>query len=258
MKIIGKELICTCIMALGLMLSGTTGTVYAEDASVLYEANAHEYVFSPGSDESPTDLFPNFKSVMPGDTLTQSIVVKNDSTKKVKARVYLRSLGGIEENEFLSQMNLEVVQVTDTELFDAPADQTAGLTDWTLLGTLMPGAEVNLNVNLQVPITMDNRFQEKVGKILWQFKVEEIPYSTGGGGVGGSSSSGGGGSSSGGPGAAEISDSDTPLATILPFDIPLALPQTGTLWWLVPILAIAGIVMFVGGTVKNRRKDEEE
>lgn len=251
-----KNLFCAFLMAAGITLAGAAISAHAEEASVTYEANANKYIFAPGTEYSLTDLFPNFKDVMPGDTLTQKITVKNDAASKVKARIYLRSLGGSEENKFLSQMNLNVVQDTATELFDAPTNQKDGLTEWTLLGTLKPGANVTLNVELQVPITMDNAFQNKVGKLQWEFKVEEIPYSSGGGGGGGSSS--GGGSTSGGPGAVVIQDSEVPTATILPFDIPLALPQTGTLWWLVPILAIAGIVMFFGGVLKSRKKNEGE
>lgn len=247
-----------CILLMLVMSISTAMAVFADDASVTYEADADKYVFVPGSDYSPTDLFPNFKNVMPGDTLTQKIVLKNKSSKKVKVNIYLRSLGGTEETEFLSQMNLHVVQDTETERFDAPSDQTAGLTEWTLLGTLKPDAEVTLNVELQVPITMDNRFQEKVGKLQWQFKVEEIPYSDSSSGGGGGGSHSGGGSTTGGPGVTEIADPEVPTTTILPFDIPLALPQTGTLWWLVPILALAGIMMFVVGFVKGRRNSEDE
>ncbi len=252
-----KNLFCAFIMAAGITFVGTAMHAYAEDASVTYETNAHEYIFVPGTEQSPTDLFPDFKNVMPGDTIIQKILVKNDLSSKKKARIYLKSLGGIEEKEFLSQMNLNVVQDTATELFDAASDQTAGLTDWSLLGTLKPGGEVILNVELQVPITMDNRFQEKVGSLQWVFKVEEIPYGSGGGG-GGSSSGPSGGSTTDGPGAIVIPDSEVPTATIMPFDIPLVLPQTGTLWWLVPILAIAGAGIFFGGMVKGRKKEKRK
>ena len=64
---------------------------------------------------------------------------------------------------------------SDKKLFDAPADQTAGLTDWVCLGTFRSGADVDLNVDLEVPITMGNDYQERIGALDWQFMAEEFP-----------------------------------------------------------------------------------
>ena len=50
--------------------------VYAANGKVTYNKNAGEFIFKPGSDHSLTDLFPNFKDVMPGVTLTKKITVK--------------------------------------------------------------------------------------------------------------------------------------------------------------------------------------
>ena len=152
---------------------------YAADSRVTYNGNAGQFIFEMGSEQSPTDLFADFKGVMPGDALTQKITVKNEADDKVKVKIYLRSLGAQEESaEFLSQLGLKVQKSEDNEMaymFDATADQTAGLTDWVCLGTLYSGGEVNLDVILNVPAEMDNEFQNKIGYLDWEFKVEELP-----------------------------------------------------------------------------------
>ena len=154
-------------------------TVSAAEGNVTYSGDAGDLIFAPGSEYSPTDLFPDLKDVMPGDTLTQKITVKNDASNQVKVKIYMRALGAHEDSvDFLSQLKLRVEKTEDNMMgymFDAYANETAQLTDWVCLGMLYSGGEVNLDVTLEVPVTLDNTFKEKVGYLDWEFRIIEYP-----------------------------------------------------------------------------------
>ena len=164
----------TLLMGVLVMVAMTAPCVSA--AGVTYVGGAEKFVFTPGTEQYPTDLFPGFKGVMPGDTLTEQIEIKNTTSSKYKIKVYMRSLGAQEDtDDFLSQLKLTVTPVGKTDIFEAPADETAQLTNWTHLGTLKSGGKITLDVTLEVPIDMDDDYQNKIGYIDWQFKIEEIP-----------------------------------------------------------------------------------
>lgn len=200
-------------------------SVCAADGKVTYKGNAEKFVFEQGSKYSPTDLFSNFKDVMPGDSITQKITVKNDASNKVKVKIYLRSLGAHEDSvEFLSQLGLTVKKSEDNKngyMFDALASETSQLTDWVCLGTLYSGGKVDLDVTLNVPEDLENMFQNNIGYLDWEFMAEELPI-----------------------------EADDPK-----------LPQTGdnsniNLWFLVLISSACGFIILI--VLKTRRNTEEQ
>lgn len=183
MRKIRKAVCFLTVLALALSAAATVSA-----SSVTYKGQAEKFVYQPGSEYSPTDLFAEFRGVMPGDSLVQDITVKNAVSDKVNVEIFIRALGASElsgdegtvvsreqSDEFLKEMTLTVTQKGKSELFDAPANQTAQLTDWVSLGTFKSGAEVDLQVLLDIPVTMGNDFKEKIGALQWQFKVIETP-----------------------------------------------------------------------------------
>ncbi len=168
----------------------------AADSSVIYDGDAQKFVFLPGSWFSnlftDTDLFDNFKNVMPGDTVTQKITLKNKGLGRGSVSIYLRAeahdetANPLSENvaasgetvatmsDFLSKLSM-VVRNGEDILFSASPDQLDGLKENVLLGTLSRGQTMELTVELQVPIELDNRYANRVGEVDWIFTVEEIP-----------------------------------------------------------------------------------
>ncbi len=146
------------------------------DGSVEYYGNASHFVFEKGSVYSPTDLFESFKGVMPGDTLTERITVRNKSPQN-KVGIYMRALGAKEGSEdFLEKLTLTVkASGNNGYLFSAPASERATLADWVYLGTFYGDTGVDLDVTLNVPTDLGNEYQNRIGYLDWEFYAVEYP-----------------------------------------------------------------------------------
>ena len=160
------------VILLALLLT-MVGTAALADAAVSYEGGAEKFVFLPGSAYSNSDLFENFKNVLPGDSLVQKITVRNDTNGKV--RLYMRAeMEGMQDREFLSQLKM-TVECRDQKIFDAAPSETAQLTNNTLLGTFNSRGSTELTVTLTVPADMGNEYMSRIGVVPWTFVAEEIP-----------------------------------------------------------------------------------
>lgn len=163
-----------------IMVLGTAAMSYAAvdtpadttASTVTYQGGAEKFVFLPGSDKSPDDLFTNFKGVMPGDVLTQDIRISNSKDLAVKLYMRVETIDPQYER-FLSQLDLKVTDENGRVLFNGKASEKDELADNVFLGLFSPDETLDLTVELKVPITMDNDFQNAYGEIVWTFLAEE-------------------------------------------------------------------------------------
>ena len=61
-----------------MLMMSMTVTAFAAESSVTFESGK-VIAFEPGSVYTETDLFDNFKGVMPGDTLSEEVTIQNKS-----------------------------------------------------------------------------------------------------------------------------------------------------------------------------------
>ena len=185
----------TCKPMLSLLLALVTALslsvfAFAADptADIVYKGRNKLFIAPKTKEFTTTDLFGKFKGVMPGDTLKETIIFKNDTTtsRSRYVKLYIQALAhDAEKNppvakttetvatmtEFLSKLSMKVWNGTEL-IYDASPDQLDGLKSNKLLGTFRTGETVTLKVELSVPIELDNKYANRVGEVDWIFHVE--------------------------------------------------------------------------------------
>lgn len=181
-----RNMISALILALLMTMSMAT-TAFAS-STITFNGFSSGFEFKPGSEYTETDLFDNFKNVMPGDTVTEDITFTNAATDCDFVNLYMRAEAHDEAGnplsekvaeqetvatmtEFLAQLSMKVWNGTDL-IYDASPDELDGLKDNTFLGTFRTGDTTTLKVELTVPIELGNQFANRVGEVDWIFHVE--------------------------------------------------------------------------------------
>lgn len=199
-KLLSLAMILAALAALAVPALAADAVVSRKGNDIVIETT--------GSGYTDTDLFDNFKNVMPGDERTEDITIKNNVTGYDYVKLYIRAVPHDEqgnpltydeayENEdgkdqknaagerdetvatmadFLSKLSMDVYLVnadgTKQTIFSASPDKSAQLTDNVLLGTFAKGQSAKLEAVLTVPAELGNEYANRVGEVDWLFTVE--------------------------------------------------------------------------------------
>lgn len=142
------------------------------------------------SEYHETDLFDGFKNVMPGDKRTETITVVNKVRNHDYIKVSFRAdphdsdnppeydretaaeegKSGADMENFLKQLRMVIYNKNDQVVYDGPALDAPDKK--ISLGTIRKNKSVEFDVELYVPIEMDNTYANRVGEVDWVFTVE--------------------------------------------------------------------------------------
>ena len=237
--------LCNVIFSLVLMLLVVTSlsvTAFAQStqpsADIVYRGKDKLIITPKAGNHTGTDLFGSFKGVMPGDTLTEAVTFRNESTtaRTDYVKLYIVAVphgadnlpvdGHIadvdEMNEFLSDFTMTVAQ-GGKGIFNGKPDEVGTFGgNGCLLGTFRKGEGTTLTVTLTMDIEADNTAANQEGEVDWKFIAEE--YTT----------------------------SKDPTVT------PGKLIQTGQVNWPIWVLGAAGLVFVVlGAAMLAKKKDQK-
>lgn len=167
----------------GSLLAALPSAVLASDFDIVFEGQDKEFTLNAGSSFTDTDLFSNFKDVMPGDQLVQEISITNTSKDTDYINLYLQvedhgdsnkpDADEIHEksNEFLSKLDMKIY--SDKKLlFSGSPEKVDDLKERVLLGKYKPGESSILKVELDVPTDLDNEFAGRLGELDLLFTAD--------------------------------------------------------------------------------------
>ncbi len=180
--------ISAIILVLVLVFTGMT-TAFADDTAVTYNGGG-DFSLTTDSELEETSLFPDLEGAMPGDVLTQNVVVTNDSSETDYVNIYLRAEAHDESSnpletivqdtetvasmsDFLAQLQMKVYN-GDELIYESSPDQEDGLSENVRLGSFAKGESTTLRVELTVPAELGNEYANRSGEVDWIFTVEEL------------------------------------------------------------------------------------
>ena len=192
---------CKAIFSLALALvlvMSLTVTAFAQPtaaADIVYRGKDRLLITPKAGGHTSTDLFGSFKGVMPGDMLTETVTIRNESTTANTDYVKLYIVAVLHGqanapvdthitdtdamNAFLSNFTMTVAQGTKQIFSGKPNAVGSFGGSGCLLGTFRKGEGTTLTVTLALDINADNTVSDREGEVDWKFIAEEYTSTPG-------------------------------------------------------------------------------
>ena len=229
--------------------------------SVMFENGADGLV------KTKEDFFSNWTSLMPGDTVSGQVALKNNYRRTVT--MYFKT-ETIADDALLKALHLEIKN-GDTVLYSGAMD--GAITEKVKIASLAMNEEAVLTYTVSVPKELNNSYALSKTQTKWIFSA--YMSSSSGGGGGGSHKTTGGGSNNYGPGMTKGttgqnqtgetgSTGQTPEPGPIPIPEPIKqlIPKLGdsNFWQGVFVTAAAGLIGMAvfGKNEKDKKKDRKK
>lgn len=122
------------------------------------------------------DIFPSFKNLVPGESISQIILVSNHSGDNVSLFLIPETdVASGDKNEYLDKLihQYAKISITDSDgksLYNGPiVDSQSGEIH---LGSIASQQDKKLNVTLQLDPSMENEYQKLAADINWKFVAQ--------------------------------------------------------------------------------------
>ena len=191
--------IFSLVLMLLMVMSFSPIAAFAS-GSIDYAAHGSVTVTAADTTFNSTDLFgSDFKELMPGDSVTGDVTIKNSSTETDYVRISLHAFPNDETTaeaatlsaakelgkdaadmlDFLDQLDITVTNAnTGAVVYSGKAGGEYGPNGaFIALGDYKSGESLTLRVVLSVPLTLGNEYASRVGEIDWQILVEAFDNS---------------------------------------------------------------------------------
>lgn len=143
-----------------------------QSLKVEYQGEA-EHLFT-----DPNDFFQNFPTLLPGDSYTDSAMLKNDSDRDIK--LYFHT-DADDASDLLDRMRLTIdctLNGKKDRIYDGSL-RAERLNEEQLLGTIPAGTQGSLDFTVYVPEELDNDYTLLDSQVVWIFSTDKIEISSG-------------------------------------------------------------------------------